>query len=72
MPFIRVKVSNGHKVDLNVAHIIAFEPAAENAKLTDIRTSDGDILRVEDSAQAVRGAVRRAEAGSKEQAAPEA
>ena len=70
MPFIRLKVKNGVKEDFNVAHVIRFSPNED--KTTTVTLTDESEVTVEEGTQAVRGAIRRAEAGGKEQEAPEA
>ena len=62
MPFIRVKsAQSGVKYDVNVAHIVDFSPSDADAKQTSITMSTGNDMLVAESAQAVRGAIRRAE-----------
>jgi len=62
MPFIRVKgAETGVKYDVNVAHIVDFSPSDADAKQTSITMSTGNDMLVAESAQAVRGAIRRAE-----------
>ena len=60
MAFIRVVLNTGAKIDLNVDHVVAFQPLAADKKQTFISLIDGSELTSSDSAQAIRGAIRRA------------
>lgn len=55
-PFIRLKRTDGVKIDINANQVAHFYPSANGTMLT----GPGVIAEVSDSAQAVRGAIRRA------------